>query len=155
MLPAGRSSDVTEGYLEDTVDSSFFLLVLQIDFYHSLVLYHQDYEGASERFSDGLKFDPGNAEIEHALRYPICLFDYTMLFLTKTLHFLANLLGSCPCVQLVKILTFSLGKQLHVLLSSNAICSMLITPCLQREFGNQVEWDFRRNTMLKLGFTHR
>ncbi|XBJ11012.1 hypothetical protein VPH35_015775 [Triticum aestivum] len=28
----------------------------------------KDYKGASERFSEGLKLDPGNAEIEHALR---------------------------------------------------------------------------------------
>jgi hypothetical protein len=33
-----------------------------------MVLYHQDYEGASGRFLDGLKLDPVNAEIEDALR---------------------------------------------------------------------------------------
>nr|XP_045088185.1 alpha-latrotoxin-Lt1a-like [Aegilops tauschii subsp. strangulata] len=33
----------------------------------------KDYKGAREHFSDGLKLDPANTEMEHALRYPIFL----------------------------------------------------------------------------------
>jgi hypothetical protein len=45
----------------------FLLLVQKIVSDYSPVLY-QDYEGASERFLDGLKLDPANTEIKDALR---------------------------------------------------------------------------------------
>ena len=67
LSPAGWSSDATEGYIEDM--AGCFLLVLQIVYDRSLfVFYRQDYEGASERFLDGLKLDPVDTDIEDALR---------------------------------------------------------------------------------------